>query len=429
MQSKVKNLIPEPIKNSFHFSQAFLGALLFSFPSRKLKIIGVTGTDGKTTTASLIYHILHTNGVKTSLISTVEAKIGGESIETGLHVTTPDPIALQKLLKRMVDAGSEYGVVETTSHGLAQERVAIVRFFAGVVTNVTHEHLDYHKTYDRYLAAKAKILRGVKFRVLNVDDSSFDTLKDQGTGQLLTYGIREKADFKANKIVATARGLSFEVEVSDKEKKPEKVAIKTPLTGEYNVYNILAAFSLCHSLGVKGQKIAKSLESFTGVAGRMQDIDEGQDFRVVVDFAHTPAGLQAALTSLKKQTKGKLIAIFGSAGERDIGKRPLMGRISARFADISVFTAEDPRSEDVNKIIDAMVQGAKFEEVSEGQDFFQIPDREQAVSKAIIELAKADDTVAIFGKGHEKSMNIKGVEYPWSDQEAASKAIKERLKK
>ncbi len=424
MFSKLKGFVPLGIKNSYHFCQSYFGALVFRFPARKLKLIGVTGTDGKTTTSSLIYHILQTGGVKTSLISTVDAKIGGESIETGLHVTTPDPVVLQKLLKKMVDRGSEYGVVETTSHGLAQERVAAVGFYAAVVTNITHEHLDYHKTYENYLAAKSKILQGVKLRVLNADDSSFKKLRDQGSGLLVTYSVKVKADYMAKEIVSGEKDLRFKIVFSEKD-KPQEIGIRIPIVGDYNIYNVLAAFALCHRLGVDEKKIAESLESFTTVTGRMEKIDQGQDFQVIVDFAHTPAALQAALLSLKRQSSGKLIAVLGSAGERDRDKRKMMGRISAKVADLSIFTAEDPRSEDVNEIIASMVAGAKQEDVEENIHFLRIPNREEAIKKAI-EMAERDDIVGIFGKGHEKSMNIGGTEYPWSDQEAASKILKEK---
>ena len=428
MFASFKKLVPEPIKKTYHFLQALLGALIFLFPSSKLKVIGVTGTDGKTTTVHLIHHILSEAGKRVSMVSTVSAKVRQKSIETGLHVTTPDPIKMQFLLRKMANADSDYCILEVTSHGLAQERTAFVDFFAGVVTNVTHEHLDFHKTYEKYLAAKAKLLSGVKFRILNVDDSSFNKLKEKGEGQLVGYGLKKDSDFQAKKINLLAKGSEFEIHFTDK-KKPNKVAIKTNLEGEYNVYNILAAFALTLNLGLDPKQIAHAISNFEGVVGRMQYINEGQDFDVVVDFAHTPAALKRSLQTLKGKAKGKLIAVFGSAGERDIAKRSMMGKVSTELADVSVFTAEDPRHEDVNKIIDEIATGAKNAGGIANRTYRTIPDREKAINYAIQTLATPGDTVVLFGKGHEKSMNISGKEYPWSEEKVARDALKILIKK
>ena len=428
MLASFKKLVPEPIKKTYHFLQALLGALIFLFPSSRLKVVGVTGTDGKTTTVHLIHHILSEAGKRVSMVSTVSAKVRQKTIDTGLHVTTPDPIKMQYLLRKMVNAGSEYAILEVTSHGLAQERTAFVNFFAGVVTNVTHEHLDYHKTYENYLAAKAKLLSGVKFRILNVDDSSFGKLKEKGGGQFVGYGIKKGSDFQAKNIDLQAKGSNFEIQFNNK-KRHEKVSIKTKLEGEYNVYNILAAFALTYNLGLDPKQIADAISNFEGVVGRMQYINESQDFDVVVDFAHTPVGLERALQSLKSIKKGKLIAVFGSAGERDITKRSMMGKVSTELADVSVFTAEDPRYEDVNKIIDEIALGAKNAGGIANRTYRTIPDRAKAINYAIATLASPGDTVALFGKGHEKSMNISGKEYPWSDEKTARDALKILIKK
>ncbi|OGY24290.1 MAG: hypothetical protein A2172_00265 [Candidatus Woykebacteria bacterium RBG_13_40_15] len=427
MFSLLKKLLPEPLKNVYHLLQALFGALIFGFPTRKLKVIGITGTDGKTTTCYLVNHILNKGGKRSSMISTVEAKIGMERIETGLHVTTPNPISVQRLLAKMAKAKSEYAVLEATSHGLAQERVAFVNFFIGLVTNVTHEHFDYHKTHRNYLAAKSKILKGVTYRFLNVDDRSYESLKDQGSGQLVTFGLKNEADFVAKNIRRDSNLLQFDIESLGK--KDQKISIKSNLIGEFNVYNILAATAVCRTLGVDQASIASAIEDFKGVPGRMQFIDEGQDFSVVVDFAHTPASLEAALKSLNKIKKGKIIAIFGCAGERDSEKRPVMGKIATQLADYCIFTSEDPRREDVNQIIEQMAKGALSAGAIPNQTFWKIPDRTEAINTAIQRLATGSDIVAIFGKGPEKSMNIKGKEIPWSDEQTAHTGLKERLKK
>ena len=404
------------LKNFGHLCWAILANIYWRFPSQKLTVIGVTGTDGKTTTVHLIHHILKTAGKKADLISTVSAP--------GLHTTTPNPWILQKLLSQMVKKGIKYAVVEATSHGLDQHRLWGTKFAVGVVTNVTHEHLDYHKTYENYLAAKAKLFRGVRIAVLNRDDKSFAFLNSQSAirnSQLITYGIKNKADFT-----------------------PKTFPFKTLLPGEYNQYNCLAAIATASALGISSEKIRKAVASFKGVIGRMEEINEGQDFKVIVDFAHTPNALENVLkTILKFKSKNsKLIVVFGCAGLRDIAKRPMMGEISARLADITVLTAEDPRTEDINEIINQIVQGclkggAKERDLSNWPNwsnlkekiFLRIPDRRQAIRFAVQKLAKKDDIVVICGKGHERSMCYGKTEYPWSDQEEARRALKGLLKK
>ncbi len=428
MFDSFKRKVPEPIKKTYHFLQALVGALIFLFPSSKLKVIGVTGTDGKTTTVHLIHHILSESGKRVSMVSTVSARIRQKVLDTGLHVTTPDPIKMQYLLRKMANEDSEYCVLEVTSHGLAQNRTAFVNFFAAVVTNVTHEHLDYHKTYENYLKAKSRLLSGVKFRILNGDDASFEKLKDKGGGQLVGYGIKKDLDFRAKNINLSSKESEFEIQFTNK-KKNEKVNIKTKLEGEYNIYNILAAFAITYNLGLEPKKIAEAIATFDGIVGRMQYIDEGQDFDLVVDFAHTPVGLERALQYLKSIKRGKLIAVFGSAGERDIAKRAMMGKVATELADINVFTAEDPRREDVNKIIEELTSGAKKAGGIANRTYRTIPDRAKAINYAISTLASPGDTVVLFGKGHEKSMNIGGIEYPWSDEKIARDALKIKLKK
>ena len=408
------------LKNFGHLLWAILANIYWRFPSRKLMVVGVTGTDGKTTTVHLIHHILKTAGEKADLISTVSAP--------GLHTTTPNPWILQKLLRQMVEKGIKYVVLEATSHGLDQHRLWGTRFLIGMITNVTHEHLDYHKTYENYLAAKAKLFHGVKIAILNRDDKSFRYLNVRCQTRLpdgqvsnvkcITYGIKNEADFT-----------------------PKKFPFKTLLPGEYNQYNCLAAVAATSALGISPEKIRQGVASFKGVIGRMEEINEGQDFKVIVDFAHTPNGLENVLTTLQKlKTKEqRLIAVFGCAGLRDITKRPIMGEISARLADITVLTAEDPRTEDVNEIIQQIARGclrggAKEKDLSNVSNlkrkiFLRIPDRRQAIRFAIKKLAKRGDIVVICGKGHERSMCYGKTEYPWSDQEEAQKALRDFLKK
>ncbi|MAG59462.1 UDP-N-acetylmuramoyl-L-alanyl-D-glutamate--2,6-diaminopimelate ligase [Candidatus Woesebacteria bacterium] len=422
------------VKNS-RKALGVLASSWFDNPSKKLKVIGVTGTDGKTTTATLIHKILQVNGEKSALITTLGAEIGEKKYDTGFHVTTPDTLPLQKFLAKIVKTGCKYAILETTSHGLGQDRVAGIDFYAGVLTNITHEHLDYHKTYDSYRNAKAKLFKETKLAVLNSDDDSFNFIKKQVPhgSKTISYALKTPADIRGDNIKIESSRMKFTIEHSGKE-----VPIQTKLFGEYNVYNILAAAGLTQSLSVSWPKIQKAVASFKPLVGRLEKIESNRPFDIYVDFAHTPNSLEKVLTLLvdTKQKTGRLIAVFGCAGERDTQKRPLMGKISGSLADISIFTAEDPRSEDVNKIIDQMADGAKQGGATEGSKngkgnqkhvYFRKPERGEAI-KFAASFAKKGDIVVICGKGHERSMAYNGVEYPWSDQEAAQSALRGETK-
>ena len=425
----LKGIVPQAVKNIYHLFQAAVATVIYGFPSRNIKIIGVTGTDGKTTTVSLLYHILKSAGYKVSMISTVNAIVGEARFDTGFHVTTPSPFEIQKFLRMMVKAGSEYAVLEITSHSLDQNRVAFVNFAEAIITNVTNEHLDYHGSYDKYLRSKAKILNAVKYRILNADDESFKKLSSLGSGKMLSVGTKEGVDFLAKDVKSTQNRLDFNIQTKYKDVETQSVSVSTPLRGEFNVQNILLAVACAKTLDVVDKEITKALKDFPGVEGRMENIDEGQKFQVIVDFAHTPNSLEKALKSLKNITRNKLICVFGSAGERDIGKRPEMGRVAADGCDITILTGEDPRHESVGAIINQIAFGVEQKGGVLNQNYWKIPDRSRAIEKAIGLLANDGDTVAIFGKGHEKSMSIDGVEYPWSDQMAARNSLQVRLNK
>ena len=418
----IKRLVRKTISDSavnlfLHLPMAILANLRYGFPSRSLKVIGVTGSDGKTTTATIIYDILHQAGKKVALISTLSAKIGGKEVETGFHVTTPDPWLLQKLIKEIADKNFEYLVLEATSHGLAQYRLFGISIFVGVITNITHEHLDYHKSMDNYRRAKSKLFKQTKFAVLNKDDSSYPFLLDKAyrKSKIVTYGLS-----------------------SDSEYNPVSFPFVTRLLGQYNQYNCLAAIATTKILGIEDKIIRNCLKIFKGVRGRMEEIKAGQGFRLIIDFAHTPNALENALITLRKQLRGKgrLISVFGCAGLRDIAKRPMMGEISAKVADVSVFTAEDPRTESLEMIIGQMVEGAmktgatnmkdSNKTSKKGRYFVIVPDRREAIRYAI-NLARRDDIIGIFGKGHEQSMCFGTREYPWDDRKVAINLVKEYL--
>ncbi|MCL5411625.1 MAG: UDP-N-acetylmuramoyl-L-alanyl-D-glutamate--2,6-diaminopimelate ligase [Patescibacteria group bacterium] len=422
---KTTERIPRSVKNIYHFLRAVAANVYHGFPARKLKVIGVTGTDGKTTTVNLIYHILKIDGKKVSMISTVNAVIGKKEYDTGFHVTTPDPFDVQKYFKQMIDAGSEYAVVETTSHGLDQNRVLGGNFQIGVITNVTHEHLDYHKTYDRYLRAKAKLLRGVKNSVLNGDDESFGKLSLLASGKITNYGLRSEADVKAKNIEYSSDGSDFSYSYLDEGNHRVEMAVKLPLLGEYNVYNALAAISVAKVLGIEDRVIKKALASFKGIIGRMEKIENDRNFNIYVDFAHTPNALEKAIQTIKPITSGRTVVVFGAAGLRDTKKRPLMGKVAGKLADYTVVTAEDPRTEDLNQIMAEISEGIVRSGGVLNKTFWMEGDRQKAINYAIRKLARAGDTIIICGKGHEKSLCVGTEEIPWSDQEAVKKALEE----
>ncbi len=392
------------LKNLYHFFQALIAAVIFNFPSKNLVVIGVTGTDGKTTTVHMIYEILKTAGLKVSMISSVYAVIGPRQYDTGFHVTTPNAWHVQKYLRRALDGGSKYFVLETTSHGLDQNRLAFVNFNTAVITNITHEHMDYHKNWQKYASAKAKLFKSVKTSILNGDDQSFNFLKHKVSGKILTYSTKTEEDFN-----------------------PKNFPLKLKIPGEYNLANALAAAAAAKNLGVTKQKILRALNNFTGVIGRMENIDLGQNFKVFIDFAHTPNGLEQSLKTLRSQLgsdSSKLIAVFGAASQRDKSKRPIMGKVADQNSDVIIITAEDPRKEKTEKIAEEIAKGIKGKKLNEG--YFVVPSRAGAIEFAI-NLARDGDTVGIFGKGHEKSMAHGKKEYPWDEFKVTKDAIKKRI--
>ena len=397
MTSSFRKHIPNEIVNNFyHLPKALLAVALNQYPASDMTVIGVTGTDGKTSTTNLIYHILKSAGLKVSMISTIKAVIGDTEYDTGLHVTNPDPFMLQKLLNEAKENGSKYAVLEVTSHGLAQYRNIGANISIGVITNISHEHLDYHKTMHNYIATKAKILKGVKYSVLNRDDKNFMTLKNHSCGRLFTFGVKKQADFT-----------------------PKTFSFKTRLPGLYNKYNCLAAIAVARILGVEDEQIRKAVLSFKGIPGRMEEVKNKKGFRVFIDFAHKPNALENILLTSRKMTKGRVIAVFGAAGLRDRTKRPIMGEIAGRLADISVLTAEDPRTENVNRIINQISRGVQ----KTNGKLYKIPDRRKAINYAIKKLAKKGDLLLFLGKGHEKSMCFGKTEYPWDEKEEIIKAL------
>ncbi len=383
-------------KNKYHLGQAVLAKLKTRAHLRKLTIIGVTGTDGKTTTATLLYKILTQAGIKTAVVTTIGAYIGEKFYETGFHTTTPSSFALQKYLKLALQENCTHVIIETTSHALDQNRTWGIPFKIGILTNITHEHLDYHKTYEKYARAKAKLLKRAEKRIINMDDASYDTLKNLvGDTQVYGYSLHNKNAY------ATVSDL------------PQKLGI----IGEFNKQNALAAIAAAKLLGVSSKDIKNAVSEFKAPDGR-QEVIHDDDYRVIVDFAHTPGSFEKILPEIKKMTKKRLIHVFGAAGKRDALKRPYMGNSSSKYADIIVLTAEDPRGESVEMINTHIMAGFQKE-----VELYSIPNRRNAIEKAL-SLAQKGDIVLLTGKGHEKTINYDGSEIPWSDKETVFEILK-----
>ena len=412
---------------------ARLAAAFYGYPARRLTVLGVTGTDGKTTTTNLIHQIMLAAGLRAGMISTINAVIGDEILDTGFHVTTPDATDVQSYLACMLAAGLTHVVLEATSHGLAQHRVDACEFDIGVVTNITHEHLDYHGSYEAYRDAKARLLQELaltgpkpqgnpRLAVINRDDQSYDFLHKLVTVRQVAYSLSPGADLWAEEVVYGPHGVRFTAVAPG-----FKVELSSSLVGAYNVHNILAAVAATAlGLGLPAEAVQRGVAALSAVPGRMERIDLGQDFTAIVDFAHTPNALQRALETARQLTSGRVLVVFGSAGLRDRQKRRLMAEVSARLADISVLTAEDPRTESLDAILAEMAAGASSQGGLEGQTFFRVPDRGEAIRLAV-RLARPGDLVIACGKGHEQSMCFGETEYLWDDRTAMRAALSERL--
>ena len=423
----------------------WMAGAFHDWPGRKLTMIGVTGTDGKTTTTNLLHQVMLAADIKAGMISTVNAVIGGEVLDTGFHVTTPDAHDVQRYLAKMVEAGLTHVVLETTSHGWSQHRVDACEFDIGVVTNITHEHMNEHGSYENYRAAKARLFSSLEWTlpkpqgsprlgVINRDDlKSFDFLNDFIKVNKLNYGLGEDADVRALNILYSPSGIHFTANSRDFQ-----VEVTSRLVGAYNVSNCLAALTAAvYGLGIDPEVAARGIASLEGIPGRMERIDMGQDFTAIVDFAHTPNALKSALEAARTLTipspqgrragvRGRVISVFGSAGLRDREKRRMMAETSAELADLTVLTAEDPRTESLEGILEEMAAGARSRGGTEGETFWRVADRGEAIRFAL-RLARPGDIVLSCGKGHEQSMCFGAREFLWDDRTAMRAALAEFL--
>ncbi|PYI54656.1 UDP-N-acetylmuramoyl-L-alanyl-D-glutamate--2,6-diaminopimelate ligase [Paenibacillus flagellatus] len=422
--------LPKLFVRDARYAMAAVACRFYGYPSRELKLIGVTGTNGKTTTAAIIEHILRDRGFGTGLMGTINMKIGDRWYDT--ERTTQEAIDLQMNLRRMRDAGADYAVMEVSSHALELGRVKGCRFRTALFTNLTQDHLDFHKTMEQYRAAKGLFFSrlgnefaddpdAASYAVLNADDDASAYFAKQTSAQVIRYGLGDGADVRASGVRLTAKGTQFTVTAFG-----ESVDVKMKLVGKFNVYNALGAISSTLVERIPLAAIANSLERVGVVPGRMEAVEGSADFLVVVDYAHTPDGLENALSTVREFCEGRIITVFGCGGERDRTKRPIMGRIAARYSDYVIATSDNPRSEPPEAILGEIEPGIAAEGI--GRDRYElIVDRREAIHKAV-EMASPNDVVLIAGKGHEPYQIVGGVQLHFDDRLVAQEAIRGRSK-
>lgn len=421
-------LLPQVVVKDCRFAMAALADRFYGQPSKRMTMIGVTGTNGKTTTTYLIDRILSDYGLKTGLIGTIQMKYDGRSFP--MSGTTPEALELQRSLYEMAQTGTQFCVMEVSSHALEQGRVKGTDFRTAVFTNLTQDHLDYHNSVEDYQRAKglffsrlgnafAKEEKQRKYAVLNADDKASGQFAKLTAAEVITYGLDEKADVRASGIAITAQGTSFYV---DTFRGSTDISIK--MIGKFNVYNTMAAIACALLENIPLQDIKKSLESVPGVEGRVETVDAGQPFAVIVDYAHTPDGLDNVLCTIKEFAQNRVLTVFGCGGDRDKSKRPIMGKIAARLSDIVIVTSDNPRTEEPEQILQDIEAGLLEDGVSENC-YHLIVDRRQAIKKAI-EMASPGDVVLIAGKGHETYQLIAGKVFDFDDRIVAKEAIRGR---
>lgn len=421
----IKKMIPvslflriEPLG---HLAEAVAANIQYGFPGRKLRVIGVTGTNGKTTTSFMIHRMLHESGKKVALLTTVADGIGDQIVAKQEHMTTAQASKVQKSLKKFAKAGVEWVVLETSSHALAQYRVWGVPYEVAVMTNVTYDHLDYHGTFERYTQAKQRLFKlankhGLRFGVANADDPQYEGFI-KNVANHTTYGIKA-GDLRATNIDLKSDGSAYTATLGE-----DTYSIAVNIPGEFNVSNSLAAIAVGRKLGLSVAQIETGIAALDTVEGRMNVIDEGQAFKVIIDFASTPDAFTNFFESIRPLTKGKLIAVFGSAGRRDEAKRAIQGEIAAKYADVVIATEEDDRDIDGDSILAQIAEGAKKAGKVEDENLFLIPSREDAIGFAMTQAVDADDVVVLLGKGHEKTIERANGENPWNEAEAARAAL------
>jgi UDP-N-acetylmuramoyl-L-alanyl-D-glutamate--2,6-diaminopimelate ligase len=397
--------------------QAFglLASAYYGYPGRHLRLIGITGTNGKTTTSYIIESILQAAGKAVGVIGTVSYRIGAATLPAS-H-TTPDALELHHLLAQMVEANMAYAVMEVSSHALDQERVWGCRFEAAVFTNLSRDHYDYHGTAEAYFAAKARLFQDLPavWHILNLDDAYGQRLLGMSRARLLTYGLDGEATCKPSAVQHGRDGIRFTLSTTKGQ-----LEITSPLVGRHNVYNLLAGIAVAIALDIDAGAITQGIAQLHRVPGRLERVDGGQDFAVFVDYAHTPDALEQVLQLVRAETRGRLITVFGCGGDRDPGKRPLMGQVATRLSDYTIITSDNPRTEDPQRIIDEIISG-----VQSAAHYAALPDRQEAIAHAIA-MAQPLDTVVIAGKGHENYQILGQMRRHFDDCEVAQAALARR---
>jgi UDP-N-acetylmuramoyl-L-alanyl-D-glutamate--2,6-diaminopimelate ligase len=408
--------VPQLLVPSVREAMPVAADAFFGEPTKALELVGVTGTNGKTTTAFLLHSVLDAAGRAPGLVGTVDWVVGTE--RRPAPFTTPEAIELQRLFREMLDAGNQSAVAEASSHGSVLRRLERVRFDALVFTNLSQDHLDLHGTMEEYFQAKRRLFTGAlpPPAAVNVGDEwgrrLAADLADSHRAPLLTFGLTDDAEIRPEDLTSTASGSLF---------RAAGIVIQTPLRGTFNVENVLGVIAAGILLDVDEDDIAAGIAAVEGVPGRFEPVDEGQPFAVLVDYAHTPDSLETVLRSARGLTDGRVIVVFGAGGDRDRGKRPLMGRVAVEFADVAIVTSDNPRSEEPIRIIEDVLQGA-------GIDVEVDPDRHSAIGRAVA-LAEAGDVVVIAGKGHEQGQDVAGVVHPFDDRGVAREALRARARR
>ncbi len=431
LRKVVKSVIPTSLFRKIepvgHLFEAVLANIRYGFPGRKVRVIGVTGTNGKTTTSFMIHRMLHEAGISVGLMTTVAYGVGDNLVYPNVHMTTTQAFNLQKRLRDFSKAGVKWVVLETSSHALAQHRVWGVPYEIAVMTNLTHDHLEYHGTFLNYLEAKRQLFviankHGFRYGIANADDISHKVFIDS-VKNATTYGLKA-GDLLGVNVKLTSSGSTYTAHV---EKDTYNITVN--IAGEFNVYNSLAAVAVGRKIGLTPKQIEQGIGALKFVEGRMNAIDEGQPFKVIVDFASTPDGFEKFFESVRPLVKGKLVAVFGSAGRRDETKRSQQGAIAGKYADVVVITEEDDRDDDSGKILEQIAIGARESGKEDDTTIYKVPNREEAIGFAMTLVSGADDMVVLLGKGHEKTIERADGEYPWNESEVARAALRGLLAK
>ena len=396
----------------YHYAQSVVAGIKYHHPAKNLHVIGVTGTNGKTTTCFMLWHMLNHAGLKAGLMTTVAWGVDELEPELG-HMTTVDALTLNQRIKKIKDTGAKFLVLEVTSHALAEFRTLNIPFDIAIFTNLTHEHLDYHKTFANYRAAKGKLFKKAKFSILNADDPSCQYYENLSK-EYITYGIKNGQN-RAKNLKLAVNGVKYSL---------GDMKIETKIPGEFNVYNSLAAALAGQKLGLSPKQIEDGIKTLDSVEGRMNIINEGQPFTVIVDYAHAPDALEKVFESVKTH-QGKVISVHGGAGRRDPSTRPIRGAILAKYSDLVIITEDDSRDEDPEAIADGFIKGAKKQGKTLGKDLIKELDRKKAIKLALSK-AQPGDLVLILGKGHEKTILRADGPHDFEDIEVVKKILKSR---